>query len=236
MRVWNLLPPEIRGALDYVRHPSRRSAWGGPFNGQVLRRELFDAIVSASKFSVIIETGTHIGTTTDYMSRTGLPVYTIESDRRSFGYSRTRFLFRKSITVLYGDTRVHLARLLSELRSTSEGGPIFTYLDAHWNADLPLREELEIVFKSGKPTVAMIDDFEVADDCGYGFDDYGEGKALTMAYIESVVRTRALKVYFPTVKSAQETGARRGCVLLSNKPELLSPLVDLGALRSAAPV
>jgi hypothetical protein len=67
------------------------------------------------------------------------------------------------------------------------GRTILFYLDAHWNDDLPLEEELELIFSVHPHAVVMIDDFQVPDDPGYQFDEYGPGKALTPALITPVV-------------------------------------------------
>ena len=109
------------------------------------------------------------------------------------------------------------------------------YLDAHWDVDLPLAEEIDLVFSNWSEAVVLIDDFQVADDTGYGFDDYGFGKALTMAYISTMQDKFELKVFFPTSPSSQETGARRGCVVLVANPILDAAIGNLGGLRPYDP-
>ena len=84
----------LLGALDYWRFPNTRSGWGGPFNGQFARCRLFAAIINEFAPRAIIETGTFRGTTTELLATTGLPIFTIESDRRLYGYSRMRFFVR----------------------------------------------------------------------------------------------------------------------------------------------
>jgi hypothetical protein len=60
----------------------------------------------------------------------------------------------------------------------------------------------------------MIDDFEVPDDHGFGYDDYGPGKALNAAYIGPLVEAHDLAVFYPSARSQEETGHRRGCAVL----------------------
>jgi hypothetical protein len=55
---------------------------------------------------------------------------------------------------------------------------VFFHLDAHWEGDLPLQEEIEIILGRFPNFLIMIDDFRVPGDSGYGFDDYGRGKML----------------------------------------------------------
>jgi hypothetical protein len=45
--------------------------------------------------------------------------------------------------------------------------PLFFYLDAHWNEDLPLAEEIDLIFSRSPCAVVMIDDFEVPGDPGF---------------------------------------------------------------------
>jgi hypothetical protein len=59
----------------------------------------------------------------------------------------------------------------------------------------------------------VIDDFEVPGDPGYGFDDYGPGRCLTAAILPEEVMAGRSALY-PSVPSAEETGARRGCVVI----------------------
>jgi hypothetical protein len=60
----------------------------------------------------------------------------------------------------------------------------------------------------------LIDDFGVPGDAAYGYDRYGD-TALEVALIAPVLRTHRLQAFFPTQPGVQETGARRGCVVLA---------------------
>ena len=75
----------------------------------------------------------------------------------------------------------------------------------------------------------MIDDFQVPDDPGYGFDDYGEGKVLNLDYLRDVISKFDISVFFPICRSEQETGAKRGCVVLARglMADALTKLVTL---------
>ena len=52
------------GVLDYYRFPDRGNTWGGPFNGQEIRKQIYIDIIRMVKPEAIIETGTYQGTTT----------------------------------------------------------------------------------------------------------------------------------------------------------------------------
>src|SRR2546429_6427901 len=77
------------GMIDYVRSPDRGSGWG-PFNGQTARQALFADIIAKTRPHAIVETGTSLGATTELMSQTGLPVFTIEPHPRNYGFVRAR--------------------------------------------------------------------------------------------------------------------------------------------------
>ena len=72
---------EVRcGMLDYHEFPELRESWGGPFNGQAHRRQMFAEIVEACKPAAIVETGTFRGVTTEFMAKfSRVPVHTVES-------------------------------------------------------------------------------------------------------------------------------------------------------------
>jgi hypothetical protein len=208
----NVLGESNMGRLDYIRNPGLRQSWGGPFNGQQFRQQIFDELIRHLRISAIVETGTYRGTTTAAFAATGLPVYTVEGHPRYFAYSQMRFLLNSGrVHVYMNDSRAFL-RTLSANTSVPREGVLF-YLDAHWEDDLPLREELEIVFSRWAHPLVMIDDFKVPDS-DYGFDDYGVGKTLDLSYIDPVISAYRLFVYFPKAPASDETGSRRGCAVL----------------------
>jgi hypothetical protein len=91
----------------------------------------------------------------------------------------------------------------------------FFYLDAHWQEDLPLKQETDVIFSSWRNFVIMIDDFRVPADPGYGYDNYGLGKSLELRDFPFHEDPR-VKVYFPAVPSAEESGRKRGCIVLAS--------------------
>lgn len=208
------LPVELYGAWEYRCHTEMRNSMGGPFNGQKGRQSLVKSILKEFTVEHIVETGTHRGTTTAFLrEHSAARIYTMESSRHFWGYSAYRFMTDNGVTVMRGDSRRALRKVIRKLLH-HKSNPIFFYLDAHWEEDLPLREELEIIFSSSIDAIVMIDDFKVPDDGGYSYDDYGIGKALTVEYIDPVTSRYGLDTYFPSVCSENETGAKRGSVTL----------------------
>lgn len=231
--IQSLLGDTAVGMISYFRVSSRVAAWGGAFNGQLARQALFRDIVDSCQPRAIVETGTCHGTTTEFLADTGLPIYSIESDRRRYGFARARLWRRRNVSLLRGDSRETLYKLIDgPLHALARRSSLFFYLDAHWNDDLPLAGELELVFSRCSAAVVMIDDFHVPFDAGYGYDDYGANKALVPQYIAPSVLVYGLQAFYPSTSSATETGARRGCVVLANHSALVFGLSALPLLRT----
>jgi predicted O-methyltransferase YrrM len=200
------LPPAVAGRVDLLR-PSFAAAWGGPLNGQEHRRAIVRALARAVDVDLVLETGTYRGTSTEFFAAVfGKPVQTVEGSLRNFTFARHRLAAQPQITVHLGDSRT----FLKGLSGTSEQ-TVFVYLDAHWEDDLPLREELEIIRSTWPKAIVMVDDFQVPGDPGYTYDDYGPGKALVESYLPPL---EGWVLLYPSLPSAQETGARRGCCVL----------------------
>jgi len=137
-----LIGDERLGALDYYRHPQDRNYCSGPFNGQEFRREIFLDLMRNISFSAIVETGTYLGTTTEYLhDASRLPVYTVEQ-----------------------------------------------------------------------------------------YDGYGEGKVLNLEYLAPVRAQLRLAIFFPARKSGEESGLKRGCVVLAKDPDAVAILRNTGTI------
>lgn len=230
-RVARLIGDDLLGRLDYHRSPAARHAFGGPLNGQARRAEIVAELLAAVAPASIVETGTFRGTTTEHLARTsGLPVFTVEADRRSHAFARERFRVARlaAISAHLGDSRAFLGQLVTGDRLPA--GPVLVYLDAHWGEDLPLAEEIAILFAARPDAVAMVDDFQVPDDPGYGYDDYGPGKALTAELCRPAMARFGLRLFYPSAPSGSETGRRRGCCVLAGG-EMAERLAGLATLR-----
>ena len=133
------------GAVEYTLRPDR-GLLRGPFNGQRSRQELFQSLVGKLAPAAIIETGTYLGTTTELLAATGVPIFSVESHSRCYGFSKVRFWRRRNVHLLRGDSRAALRMWFDGPLRSARNRSLFVYLDAHWCDDLPLAEELEIVF------------------------------------------------------------------------------------------
>jgi len=229
-----LIKPELKGAYMYKARPKRRGKMAHAFNGQLGRQAIFAQLIESIDFEKIIETGTYMGLTTAYMSHhSSLPVITGEANAQYFAYAQQRFKARHkadapNIDGRHSDSRSFLKQVLKE--HTDPNATLLFYLDAHWYDDLPLREEVEIIFSMHPNSVILVDDFKVPDDDAYTYDDYGHPNILHLPYLEPITHI-GFHTFFPSLPGEQETGAKRGCVVLVKDDNLLAQLHTLDTLR-----
>ena len=228
-----VIGPRRLGTLYYAWRSGRRLAWGGPFNGQAHRCLLFATLVDRLRPAAIVETGSYLGTTTEWMAAFQVPVFTCESSEENFGFAQARLSPIPNVTVTLGDSREFLSNLLKGPLVNARQEAIIVYLDAHWSADLPLAEEVDLVFSSCPKAAVLIDDFEVPGDPGYGFDTFGLELTLNASYIDAAVRKHRLTMFYPSTPSSAETGMRRGCAVLCKDAMLAETLRAIPLLRGA---
>ena len=194
---------------------------------------MFLELIKAIPFAVIVETGTNLGTTTEYLSKQSqLPIYTVESIPRYYYCSKFRLRRFTDIHLFLNDSRAFLERLSHDVFFPKER--VLFYLDSHWQEDLPLREEVAIIAKSWPESVIIVDDFQIPDDRGYAFDDYGDGKRLCLEYLDPMSLSN-LDLFVPAAPSNSETGLRRGCIVLATKGSTRVALAGLKSLRRIHP-
>lgn len=169
-------------------------------------------VLKKLEITTFVETGTFLGETTEEMARSGLDIFTVELDQRRRHFLAEKLQHYPRVHLTIGDSRDFLRALVSEPRCPLQR--VLFYLDAHWNADLPLREEVEFIVKTWRRSVIVIDDFQVPGDGGYGYDSYPGVSELTPSYLSPLQRYR-LNSFWPQIPSGQETGACRGCAVLA---------------------
>jgi hypothetical protein len=229
-KVGDVFVLEMIGFVEwYLYGEMIKNTWGGPFNGQLGRQAIFGEINDLIKFEAMVETGTFRGDTAEYMAGTSkVPVFTTEYHPRFHAYAKCRLRSAEDVIAVREDSRTFLARLAMDPFFPKER--VFFYLDAHWGNALPLYDELSIIIYNWSEFVVMIDDFQVPDDQGYGYDDYGDGKALCLDYL-ALGDQPHLQIYWPLLPSEEETSMRRGCVILTSDNMLSQSGMHLQTLR-----
>jgi len=212
LRVLAKISPTATAHLDWL-WSSNHQSWGGPMNGQEGRRALIRQIASFTDLAAVVETGTFRGTTTEFLWHvTDAPVFTVEIQPRFHHFAQRRFSGNPAICVDMGDSVAFLRRLADDPAVPKQR--VLFYFDAHWGRELPLQQELALVQDHWTDSIVIVDDFEVPGDPGYGFDDFGPGLALRPEYL-ATSDLAGCSVLYPTLPSDQETGARRGCCVIT---------------------
>lgn len=224
---------KISGRIEFGKNREKQPivVIASPFNNQAGRREAFSQILAAHRFAAIVETGTYHGRTTRFMAEaSGLPVYSIEANEEHYRAAQRFLAGCANVSLFLGDSDDVLPRLLESGKVADNN--VFYYLDAHWEEELPLGDEIETIISTMTDFVIMIDDFQVPDDPGYGFDKYGPGRNLDLGYLRRFAG-KGLFAFLPSCPSAKETGARRGCIVLTATADIASAFRSVPALREA---
>lgn len=220
----------MEDALNWViNSPEYIASDNSGFNGQTFRKQIFEELLTICDFNAIFETGTYTGDTTGYLSKTSnLPVYTCEVNKWYYSIARKRLKDYAGIHFYLGDSRKFLLQMAEQNLTDKH---VFVYLDAHWDTDLPLQEEIKIISDNWDKFVIMIDDFQVPDDTGYEYDYYTRRKSLRMKIFGDFFTENKLIPFFPAASSELETGSKRGCVLLTREGENAFKLEEAKTLR-----
>ena len=194
--------------LDFITEdgPNYYKRMGkGPLNSQDLRIKLVKDLLKSFKPLLIVETGTFLGDTTEFLSKYS-KVISIEKSRLFYYLSTSRFYNKKQIQIIHGKSEVELRKLINFHDKT------FFYLDAHWGEELPLKDEVEQITNNYSKYLICIDDFAVPNDNSWGFDSYA-GVKLDINLLSNLKNT---KIYFPKYNASLESGEKRGTVFLTN--------------------
>lgn len=195
-------------------------------NGQHYRRKIISELLNKINFDSIIETGTEYGFSTAYFSTFGKKVISIEKSKPLFYLAKKKLENFKNIHLILNDSK-NIKNILNQNEIDKES-QVFFYLDAHSENDYPLLEELEFITSNYKKNLILIDDFQVPDDDGYGFDSFN-GRKLNLKLISKSLMGKNF-IYFPIISSDIETGRLRGYVLITNNEDIKKKLDEINEL------
>ena len=218
--------------LDHIEPHVYMDQWYvQPFNGQAHRMALIMWLGRALDPTHVIETGTYLGSSTPYLaSLASDATITIEIDPEVHQKARERFRRNHPalpISAVLGDSAQMVRQSLGTINAASSR--VLAYLDAHRRDQIPTTQELQALSDWGGPWAAVIDDFHVPSDSGYGFDAYGT----TVIGPDIVPNLQDLQVWVPSMPAARETGARRGTGFVINAAaaDRLSEIECAGLIR-----
>ena len=179
-----------------------------PFNGQTKRKELVESLIKNFIPDILVETGTYLGNTLQYLLKFDIPTYSVEINEKFYLIAKSRFLDNKNLILNHGDSVSFLKSLDKSQKKA------FIYLDAHWYNDLPLNEEL-IYIEQFESAIVLIDDFKIPNDSRWKYDNYGK----TDLRIENVNISSKYKKFFPNYSPKEDGGFMTGCLVLGKGEE-----------------
>jgi predicted O-methyltransferase YrrM len=218
------------GLISFLDPLIREYDWSHfPFNGQLLRAKKILELFERVECNWIVETGTYLGSTTEYLMKISkIGIHSIEKNQTFYEAARARFELidvHNQINLIHGDSAIELKNLLPT--DNFQKNIIFAYLDAHWDDELPLRAELLALKDSKLKFIAVIDDFRIPNE-RYGFDTF-DGKPIN-SYVDDLLDD--LDVWVPSISAIFESGAKRGTAYVFS-PHLAKkmPRVFFGDLK-----
>lgn len=189
-------------------------------NGQIYRKKIITKLLNKIKFDSLIETGTEYGFSTIFFSQFVKKIISIEKSKSLHYIAKIRLKNFKNINLVLEDSK-NLKNILSKI-NINKNEKNFFYLDAHSENDYPLLDELEFIDKNYKNSLVVIDDFQIPNDDGYGYDSFN-GRKLNINLISKRISNDA-SFYFPKILSSLETGRLRGYVLISRNESIKTEL------------
>ena len=179
-----------------------------PMNGQRNRLRTSFLLSELLKPTYAIESGSYLGTTTQYL--VGLvekKTYSVEINNEFSAIAKRRLksdISGNRVEIVDGNSAREFPRILQTINS--DDSRVFAYLDAHWLEHIPLRDEIQSLLNWGGDFIAVIDDFFIPEDLGYGYDLY-EKHRVDISHIPASTK---ISVWVPSENSDSESGARRG--------------------------
>lgn len=194
-----------------------------PMNGQKNRLRTAYLLAGFLRPTHAIETGTYLGTTTQYLtSMVTSKTYSIEVNQKYIDIAKKRLsseVQTKAVELILGNSKIEIINILNKL--DPDGHRILVYLDAHWSDYVPLKEEIQSLLDWGGVFIAIIDDFMIPSDAGYGYDQYLNYRIDA----SQVPFSEKISVWVPSEPSTSESGSKRGTAYLIHA-ELKSTITD----------
>jgi hypothetical protein len=168
------------------------------FHGDEHLQSLVAAV--ASRSSSFVETGTNVGSTLHWVSRTWptLQAYSCEPEREPYEVAVQHLTDYPRAEVFNETSQAFISRFLpgGHLEHVRDGTVCF-WLDAHgWGFEWPLREEVAWVCSCFSRFFMFVDDCRVVDHPEFTFDSYGE-QVCEFDYFKDVLAPGDYLVYTP---------------------------------------
>lgn len=182
----------------------------GPFNDDTILAETVEGLIGQYGIKSAIETGTYrLGATTKWLAERVDQVYTIESNPDYFNKVQSTLYRYRNIQSIFGRSEVFLENCIF-----GRWNPTLYFLDAHWESDNPLLEELAIIAELDPSPIIVIHDFKVPNHPELGYDTYG-GQDYDFEWVKPMLDR--IKKPWTHFYNSEAVGARRGVLFIVPK-------------------
>lgn len=148
--------------------PTTPPTYPDAFNRDTDAQQQVYNLIAEWNISTVIETGTYMGDTTRYIAAIAQNVHTIECNKDYYNVVSKKLSELKNVTSHFGSSPEILAKILPTLP-----GRNFIFLDAHWYAFWPIKDELRVISAhTTERPVIMIHDIHNPHNPECGFDTY----------------------------------------------------------------
>ncbi len=145
-------------------------------HNDLVLKEMFKFIGNKIKITSIMETGTFLGFTTEFLANNfpKIPIYTCEIIEPIYLKAKKSLKKYENIKIF----RANSIELLKNLNREELGSRPLFYLDAHGEGECPLEKEIAFISKNFKFAIIIIDDFRTGNIL-FQYDQY-EGKDVSL--------------------------------------------------------
>jgi hypothetical protein len=172
-------------------------------------------LVAEQNIRTVVETGSWRGYTTRRFAEFVNEVFTIESESMVRRLAALTLSGCSNVEIIAGDSARELPRLIHALVNSIVAlhrRPMLYYLDAHWENDWPILQEIDAIARLDDRCCIIIHDCKVPNCPGLGFDSYN-GQELTFEFVRPILdRLRFRWRHYFNDDSAQ--GHRRGALFV----------------------
>lgn len=167
----------------------------GSFNCDYQVEKQIDKLFKLFNIKCCLETGTYTGNTSIWFSNRVDDVYTVELTDKWYNFSRKKFMKQNisNINIFRNHSVNFLKNNLFKIKE--KYSKIICYLDAHWEDDWPLNNEIIEIAKVYKDNaIIIIDDFKVPNR-NFQFDSY-KREACDLAFVQNALSNLGNYIYY----------------------------------------
>lgn len=156
------------------------------FHGDPFYQKIVSTLLETYKATSFVETGTYLGHSSEFIAKRfpKLPVYTTEVNQGFFDIATNRLKKYDSVSMYKQHTLDFLRQTLINIDLGER--PVF-FIDAHWEHDWPLIDELNHIKTHYPNAILVIDDMKVPHQTQFPYDNYGGDKVCDVEHIAPVI-------------------------------------------------